>query len=604
MRSTQFRRWVLLLLAGLAAVGSGQLLPELNRQRDELGLVGQTDIGDAPPGLVLAGTALGGLRAIIVDALWMRVTNLEREGRFFEIVQLYDWIGKLQPRFTKVWSFAAWNLAYNVSSNFPAEEPQQRWRWVKRGIEVLRDQGIPNNRKAADLYRELAWLYYHKIGDTADAAHRYYKVQLAIEMEDVFGKPPYEERLGAIAAALDARDELLADPAAARLLKAFTDAGLKPLENVAVLQTPPDELPGPARAALQEAPPELLHRLDLLARGLLARAKLKLEPRRMLELMQQYGPIDWRLPDALALYYATRAVELEGDDLRRAAVKNMLVFSALVNLYNRGTLIFDRGGEGRSPIYFQSPHFGFLQRVLEAHREIAERYANAEQRDPARNAYLDFLRDAIVTLYLRNNGEQAARYLHILQGEGHAKDQALEQFVRRRFRETMRGLTPDDARRLVIGSLVEALYRMAAGDTQQAVALENRARFIVQLFNAGKPEYMQLPSFEQFRTVAARRTVEESTISKLTEAAARTALGDDAGAAELEYQARMLFDAYNASRPEHARLRPFEIYRAAAISRLVPRLKPAEVGRIRAAHPEAFQKAQKLLEHTAEPAPK
>ena len=593
MRSMHFRRWILLLLAALAATGSGWLLPGLNRQREQYGLVGQTDIGDAPPSIVLAGTALGGLRAIIVDILWLRVSSLEREGKFFEVVQLYDWIGKLQPRFTKVWSFAAWNLAYNVSSNFPADDPEQRWRWVRRGIEVLRDQGIPHNSKASELHRELAWLYFHKIGDTADAAHRYYKVRLAVEMEDAFGKPPYDAKLAAMADALDAEREILADPAAARLLEAFRAAGIDPLDRPGVLRSPPDDLPDAARDALDQASPELLNRVDLLCRALHARARLKLEPRRMLELVKEFGSVDWRLPDALALYYSTRSVELMGENLAGATVKNMLVFSSLVNLYNRGTLAFERGGEGRSPIYFQSPDFSFLPRVLEAHRQIAERYTSADERDPARDAYLDFLRDAIVTLAVRNDGEQAAKYLRTLQDEGHAREKTLPEFVQDRFRETMTGLTPDAATRLVVGSLIEALYRMAAGEHEPAIALENRARMILHAYNAGRPEYSQLPSFEQFRTVAVRNTVEESTIATLADAAARTGVGEES-AAEVEYQAHMLYDAYNTSRPEHARLRPFEVYRAAGISRIIPRLKPEQLERLRSAWPEAYGKAEIL----------
>lgn len=81
--------------------------------------------------------ALGGFRGIIADMLWMRASELQNEGKFFELAQLADWITKLEPRFPTVWAFHAWNMAYNISVLFP--DPEDRWRWVQQGIRLLRD---------------------------------------------------------------------------------------------------------------------------------------------------------------------------------------------------------------------------------------------------------------------------------------------------------------------------------------------------------------------------------------------------------------------------------------------------------------------------------
>ena len=48
------------------------------------------------------------------------------------MVQLSDWITKLQPHFTSVWIHLAWNMSYNISVKF--NYPKDRWEWVKRGI--------------------------------------------------------------------------------------------------------------------------------------------------------------------------------------------------------------------------------------------------------------------------------------------------------------------------------------------------------------------------------------------------------------------------------------------------------------------------------------
>ncbi|MCK4244633.1 MAG: hypothetical protein KAX20_03305, partial [Candidatus Omnitrophica bacterium] len=116
---------------------------QLNEKRDEFNLTAAAPLENAPPELVLATTALGGFRGIIVDYLWVRAMELQRSGKYFELVQIYDWIGKMEPRIEAIWSHNAWNMAYNISVELPSSE--ERWLWIKRGIELLRDEGLKYN---------------------------------------------------------------------------------------------------------------------------------------------------------------------------------------------------------------------------------------------------------------------------------------------------------------------------------------------------------------------------------------------------------------------------------------------------------------------------
>lgn len=125
---------------------------------------------------------MGAFRGLVVDILWMRADKLKDDGQFFDARQLAEWITKLQPRFAAVWEFQAWNMAYNISVAIPATQPEQRWRWVKNGYELLRDEGIPLNPKLIQLYRELSQIFQHKLGGVSDDAHEYYKLQFAEEI--------------------------------------------------------------------------------------------------------------------------------------------------------------------------------------------------------------------------------------------------------------------------------------------------------------------------------------------------------------------------------------------------------------------------------------
>lgn len=136
---------------------------------------------DIPPALNFVMAGLGGFRGIVAEILWFRVSRLQEKGRFIELVQLAEWITMLDPHAAEAWIYNSWNLAYNISVMMIRAE--DRLRWVKNGISILRDDGLRYNPKNAKLFRELAWLYQNKIGSDLDSAHLTYKFDLAATMQ-------------------------------------------------------------------------------------------------------------------------------------------------------------------------------------------------------------------------------------------------------------------------------------------------------------------------------------------------------------------------------------------------------------------------------------
>ncbi|MCF7847211.1 MAG: hypothetical protein K9M45_00050 [Kiritimatiellales bacterium] len=182
-----------LLLAAVALMGAGQVQTGLLRMRTAHQPAVLEPADDMPPVIAFTTVALGGFRGFFADMLWMRAARLQREGRYFEIVQLADWITKLEPRFPAVWTYHAWNMAYNISILFDA--PKERWRWVENGIQLLRNDALRYNPSSAQLYRELGWLFQHKIGSDDDSAHLYYKQRWAEKMESALSRPNELEAL-------------------------------------------------------------------------------------------------------------------------------------------------------------------------------------------------------------------------------------------------------------------------------------------------------------------------------------------------------------------------------------------------------------------------
>lgn len=163
MTESRIYKPLLLVLTLFMLVTSAITQRALNEERKALGLTLTEPLENAPPVLAFTTVALGGFRGLIANVLWLRANGLQQDGKYFEMVQLSDWITKLQPHFAMVWRFQAWNMAYNISIKFP--DQKERWSWVQRGIELLRDEGIKYNPHEPTLYQELAWFFQHKIGN-------------------------------------------------------------------------------------------------------------------------------------------------------------------------------------------------------------------------------------------------------------------------------------------------------------------------------------------------------------------------------------------------------------------------------------------------------
>jgi hypothetical protein len=56
-------------------------------------------------------------------------------------------------------------MAYNISVKFKEKEfIPDRWRWVERGIELLRDSGLRYNPNDVLIHFQLAQFFQHKMG--------------------------------------------------------------------------------------------------------------------------------------------------------------------------------------------------------------------------------------------------------------------------------------------------------------------------------------------------------------------------------------------------------------------------------------------------------
>lgn len=196
-RAWQAAAWVAAAAALWTAAGWAAV--RLLEERDARHLTQAPAVENLPPGAAFVSVALGGFRGILADLLWMRAGRMQDEGRYFELVQLSEWIARLQPRSPEIWAYHAWNMAYNLSAMMEREE--DAWRWVESGLRLLREDGLRENPGSTTLHRELSWMYLHKVGSDDDHRGPYYRARLAAgegrgELPDAAAKAELERMFG------------------------------------------------------------------------------------------------------------------------------------------------------------------------------------------------------------------------------------------------------------------------------------------------------------------------------------------------------------------------------------------------------------------------
>ncbi|MFN0068165.1 MAG: hypothetical protein ACKVYV_11065 [Limisphaerales bacterium] len=416
MPSARLRKLLLAALAAAALVGASFMQDRLLRDRDELGLTRTAALENAPPLLAFTTVALGGFRGLVANSLWIRMSQLQEDGKYFEMVQLSDWLTKLTPTVAQVWIHLAWNMAYNVSVQIP--DLPARWPWVRRGIELLRDEGLRYNPHNVAIYRELAWLYQHKMGADLDDAHWVYKREWAAEMSPFFGGAPVDW---------------------ARLTGP---------------QSEEDRLRARALRELYKIDPLVAQKVD-----------------------ERYGPLDWRLPETHAIYWGFLGLENARTEEQLIQLRRV-IFQSMQLAFRRGRLTMLQGVKDGDLQRFEiGPNLGIVDKVDLAFTEMMR--DDGQFRDNIGNAYKNFLRDATYFLYTHNREAEARRWFdRARQSFTNAipDGMTLDDYAVSRVTEVA-GDTGRDRTTLILEGLIgRSFYNLAVGDQDQAVSFDRLAR--------------------------------------------------------------------------------------------------------------------------------
>ena len=454
-----------------------------------------------PPVVAFSTMALGGFRGIIADILWIRASDLQQKGQYYELVQLSDWILKLQPKFSTAASHMGWNMAYNVS--VACKRPEDRWRWVRRGIQLMQD-AVTMNPNDPNVYHELAWIYQHKLGNVLDDAQRYYKETMARQLIFLYGKhyPDWSAWAESPATEETLREKFPAGHPAWTAILEYNQGDLARLFGEFQMNG------GLPKELNEKLSPEDASVLDYYFRRKWLKKDWNVEPEKILAANEAYGNLDWLLPESYAIYWAREGLAHTPGNEDLQLTRQIL--QSLVATFNYGRMLLPKENEV-SDFFLLVPNTDVIESLRQLYQKVmsSDEYAHS----PFEALYENFLIDAIVTLYTYSQKDEAARLFQELRTATKNKNapvMTLDQFVLNEWEDD---ITTGDFKQIgneLEGLLFTSCLLVGYGDREAAadhLALAARVYAAYAKQHEGL-DRVALPSFDEMKARTARAIIE------------------------------------------------------------------------------------------------
>ncbi|HXF10226.1 MAG TPA: hypothetical protein VN625_05530, partial [Desulfuromonadaceae bacterium] len=327
-----------------------------------------------------------------------------------------------------------------------------RWRWVNNGIELLRDNALRYNPDDVLIYRELSWFFQHKMGQNLDDANLYYKEQWAIAMSGFFG--------------LDGT-------------------------NIVDLLEPGN------------------------TNAIVLREKYKLDPAFIKKVNDQYGPLDWRLPESHAIYWAMMGLakadehpdKIKKDDpmmLRRE------VFQSMQEAFRHGRIISNPFNEGAE----LAPNLDIIPKVNDAYLQMMAESSAGDSNHVANAGYKNFLRDAVYFLWENNRLPEARKWFKYL-GERYSdrpilendptslpKNLTLDDYAFARVQQDVGETSQERITAVIQGMILLGYLDLVIGQNNRAAGYQMKAQLIYDRYQqkwAKDMERLQLPPMDKLK---------------------------------------------------------------------------------------------------------
>jgi hypothetical protein len=259
----------------------------------------------------------------------------------------------------------------------------------------------------------------------------------------------------------------------------------------------------------------------------------KLDPEKMAELTEVFGPMDWRVVDAHSLYWVNEGLIAGGETISKFGNDKIntarLIFFSLHNLYLRNRLVFEPDYENVNYSYLNyNPDLNFVESLHRAYLA----YGKLLDPDPQeggvggtfRTGHQNFLTEAIVMLYFAGRQREARKYFDYLRDNYGLSSNGeinpvfakpLGRFVEDNLLENIEGYS--ETRTAITYCLVRAFDELMQGNLAGYYPLLRKARGLHANYNEGRmteqTDKMRLPPFRDYQADVLRDWFRQPAIS-------------------------------------------------------------------------------------------
>jgi hypothetical protein len=321
----------------------------------------------------------------------------------------------------------------------------------------LRDSGLRYNPNDSLIHFQLAQLFQHKMGANMDDANLYYKQQWAREMTPFFG------------------------------------ADGTNFENLISPQTPEEK-----------------------TNVLVLREKYKVDPVFAKKVDVQYGPLDWRLPEAHAIYWYAHGMEMAKENPGKIKQDGFDLMQLRRGIYQSMQQAFFHGriiADSFSKSYSLAPDLDLASKANDTYEEEYAEESDPGQKNGIQTAHRNFLGSAVYFLYENNRVAEAAKWYKIL-GEkypdkmilekypdSYPTNLTLEEYVFDRVEQEIGDTSQERTTGVLEGLIDHSYHEMAIGQDDRAAGYRLEARLIYDHYVSktsghGNEQRVALPPFD------------------------------------------------------------------------------------------------------------
>jgi hypothetical protein len=233
------------------------------------------------------------------------------------------------------------------------------------------------------------------------------------------------------------------------------------------------------------------------------REKYKMDPELMKQLDDEYGPLEWRLPEASAIYWAAEGLERAKANPTRistAPTEDLIVLRRVI--YQCMQLTWQRGRIEDNPFIGQmqfGPNLDMIPKVNETYMKMYDEEQDPGQKNGVLTAHRNFLRQAVYSLYVYNRMADAAKWYKVL-GEkypdktiidgdfnSYPKNLTLDQYAVACVQEDINDLSKDRVQTILQGLLQMSYMSFAIDQDDRGAGLRMLAQKAYQKFMSNVP---------------------------------------------------------------------------------------------------------------------